>query len=66
MMNIIFFKEIQILEENKELENALRNIQLPTEEIKKLEDSEISKIFKRFLKCRCKREHFSHLKKFTQ
>lgn len=45
MMNIIFFKEIQILEENKELENALRNIQLPTEEIKKLEDSELSKIF---------------------
>lgn len=41
----IFFKEIKILEENKELENALKNIQLPKEEIKKLQVDEISKIF---------------------
>lgn len=40
-----FFKEIRILEENKELENALKNIQLPKEEIKKLEVDDISKIF---------------------
>ncbi|GAB1286368.1 Prolyl endopeptidase FAP [Apodemus speciosus] len=33
-------QEIQVLEENKELENALRNIQLPTVEIKKLEDED--------------------------
>lgn len=36
------------MEENKELENALKNIQLPKEEIKKLEVNEISKIFKNF------------------
>lgn len=40
-----FFKEIRILEENEELENALKNIQLPKEEIKKLEVDDISKIF---------------------
>ncbi|GAB5575692.1 prolyl endopeptidase FAP isoform X1 [Prionailurus iriomotensis] len=35
-------QEIKILEENKELENALKNIQLPKEEIKKLEVDEIT------------------------
>jgi fibroblast activation protein alpha len=44
-MNILFFEEIKILEENEELENALKNIQLPKEEIKKLEVDETSKIF---------------------
>ncbi|XP_026645819.1 prolyl endopeptidase FAP [Microtus ochrogaster] len=42
-------QEIQILEENKELENALRNIQLPTEEIKKLDDGEITLWYKMIL-----------------
>ncbi|XP_035879282.1 prolyl endopeptidase FAP isoform X2 [Phyllostomus discolor] len=41
--------EIKILEENKELENALRNIQLPKEEIKKLEVNEITLWYKMIL-----------------
>ena len=43
--HFMFFSELKILEENKELENALKNIQLPKEEIKKLEVDDISKIF---------------------
>lgn len=42
-LHIFFFKEIQVLEENKELENSLRNIQLPKVEIKKLKDGGLSK-----------------------
>ncbi|XP_052038530.1 prolyl endopeptidase FAP isoform X1 [Apodemus sylvaticus] len=42
-------QEIQVLEENKELENALRNIQLPTVEIKKLEDSGMTLWYKMIL-----------------
>lgn len=39
-------QEIKILEENKELENALKNIQLPKEEIKKLQVDEITLWYK--------------------
>ncbi|XP_016052691.1 PREDICTED: prolyl endopeptidase FAP isoform X3 [Miniopterus natalensis] len=42
-------QEIKILEENKELENALKNIQLPKEEIKKLEVDEITLWYKMIL-----------------
>uniref|UniRef100_A0A8C4N0J6 Fibroblast activation protein alpha n=1 Tax=Equus asinus asinus TaxID=83772 RepID=A0A8C4N0J6_EQUAS len=41
--------EIKILEENKELENALKNIKLPKEEIKKLEVDEITLWYKMIL-----------------
>ncbi|XP_023569494.1 prolyl endopeptidase FAP isoform X2 [Octodon degus] len=39
-------QEIKILEENKNLENALKNIQLPKEEIKKLEVDELTLWYK--------------------
>ncbi|TKC49255.1 hypothetical protein EI555_004866, partial [Monodon monoceros] len=42
-------QEIKILEENKELENALKNIQLPKEEIKKLEVDDITLWYKMIL-----------------
>uniref|UniRef100_A0A8C5LIW2 Fibroblast activation protein alpha n=1 Tax=Jaculus jaculus TaxID=51337 RepID=A0A8C5LIW2_JACJA len=42
-------QEIKILEENKELETALKYIQLPTEEIKKLEVDEITLWYKMIL-----------------
>uniref|UniRef100_H0VKG5 Fibroblast activation protein alpha n=1 Tax=Cavia porcellus TaxID=10141 RepID=H0VKG5_CAVPO len=42
-------QEIKILEDNKELENALKHIQLPKEEIKKLEVDEITLWYKMIL-----------------
>ncbi|CAM9600284.1 unnamed protein product [Rangifer tarandus platyrhynchus] len=42
-------QEIKILEDNKELENALKNIQLPKEEIKKLKVDNITLWYKMIL-----------------
>ncbi|XP_045154009.1 prolyl endopeptidase FAP [Echinops telfairi] len=52
-------QEIKILEENKDLENALKNIQLPKEEIKKLEMDEITLWYKMILP-----PHFDRSKKY--